>query len=97
MQCFFLSKEKNFKAKTPLYPYEDQSFEFSATFLKIMISTLMLRISTNVMQGLKISLVFPLTACCSASFTAFKQCFFKEMAVFLRKSDNAYKTFSPYP
>lgn len=48
-------------------------------------SALMLRIFTNVMQGLKTSLVFPLTACCSASFTAFKQCFLKEKAGFLRK------------
>lgn len=75
----------SFKAKIPLPPCESQSSEFGATSLKIMMSVLMLRIFTNVMQGLKTSLVFPLTACCSASFTAFKQCFLKEMAGFLRK------------
>lgn len=80
----FYVREK-IKTKIPPSPWEDQSFEFRAVFLKIMISTLMLRISTNAMQGLKISLVFPLTACCSASFTAFKQCFLKRWQFFKGK------------
>ena len=75
-----LGNAKSFKAKIPLSLYKNQSFDFSATFLKIIMSALMLRIPTNVTQGLEMPLVFPLTACCFVSYPAFKQC----VVVFLR-------------